>query len=433
MASEASITEAATYPRGFSRDTDWQWPMVPARKLVTLNYGRALKADTRSPGKVPVYGTNGQCGWHNKSLAKAPGLILGRKGQGPLGVEWCEKDFWVIDTAYYASTLTPDIDLKYLYHVVKYIGLNHLKDGTSNPTLSRDTFGAQLFPLPPLAEQKRIAHILGTLDDKIELNRRMNATLEAMARALFQSWFVDFDPVRRNAEGGDSRPEDVLFPDSFEKSALGEIPKGWKSAKVSEICKNIFSGGTPKTSEASYWDGAFPWLSSGETHNSFIIETEKTITQLGIDKSSTRLARKGCVVIASAGQGHTRGQTSLLAFDSYINQSVVALAADSDVASDLFFYFDLSRRYDEFRQLSDSHSSRGSLTTKLLGGVQLVLPAKHAIQKFDSIVSPMIERIVANLRQSRALASIRDTLLPKLLSGDLAVHKLRSLKEKALA
>ncbi|WP_338288439.1 restriction endonuclease subunit S [Luteolibacter sp. LG18] len=273
--------------------------------------------------------------------------------------------------------------------------------------------------LPPLSEQKRIAHILGTLDDKIELNRQMNSTLEEMARALFQSWFVDFDPVRRNAEGGESRPEHSLFPDSFEDSELGKIPKGWKPAKASEICKNIFSGGTPRTSEVPYWDGTFPWLSSGETRNSFIIETEKTITQLGIDKSSTRLARKGCVVIASAGQGHTRGQTSLLAFDSYINQSVVALAADNEMASDLFLYFDLSRRYEEFRQLSDSHSSRGSLTTKLLGGVRVVLPAKDAIQKFDSIVNPMVTKIIANLQQSRALANLRDTLLPKLLSGEV--------------
>ncbi len=189
--------------------------MVPARNLVTLNYGRALKADTRTPGKVPVYGTNGQCGWHDAPLSKAPGLILGRKGQGPLGVEWCDKDFWVIDTAYYASTLTPDIDLKYLYHLVKYVGLNHLKDGTSNPTLSRDTFGAQLFPLPPIPTQRAIAHVLGTLDDLIELNRETNEILEEMARALFKSWFVDFDPVRRNKDEGGRMKDENSTSSSF--------------------------------------------------------------------------------------------------------------------------------------------------------------------------------------------------------------------------
>jgi type I restriction enzyme S subunit len=166
-------------------------------------------------------------------------LILGRKGQGPLGVEWSDKDFWVIDTAYYASILTPDVDLKYLFHLVKYVGLNHLKDGTSNPTLSRDAFGAQLFPLPPLAEQKAIAAVLGALDDKIELNRRMNATLEAMARALFQSWFVDFDPVRAKLDGrqpvGLDQATADLFPETFEETALGHVPNGWQVKLLGEV------------------------------------------------------------------------------------------------------------------------------------------------------------------------------------------------------
>src|SRR6266496_115435 len=154
MAVDAPAKNSTTYPRGFSPRADWRWPLVPARELVTLNYGRALKADARKSGEIPVYGTNGRCGWHNEALATGPGLILGRKGQGPLGVEWCETDFWVIDTAYFATPLRKDINLKYLYYLAKYVGLNHLKDGTSNPTLSRDSFGAQLFPFPSLPEQK---------------------------------------------------------------------------------------------------------------------------------------------------------------------------------------------------------------------------------------------------------------------------------------
>ena len=145
-------------------------------------------------------------------------------------MEWSDDDYWVIDTAYSLAPLRSDVDLKYAYFLIKFIGLNHLKDGTSNPTLSRDTFGAQAFPLPPLVVQRTIARILGTLDDKIELNHRMNETLEAMARALFKSWFVDFDPVRAKAEGRDPglpNPFANLFPDSFEDSELGEIPTGW--------------------------------------------------------------------------------------------------------------------------------------------------------------------------------------------------------------
>jgi type I restriction enzyme, S subunit len=207
-----------TFPRGFSTDSAFAWPLVSAGKLVELNYGRSLVDSKRSRGSVPVFGTNGPCGWHSEPLVKGPGVILGRKGMGPLGVEWCDGDFWVIDTAYFVKPKTQALDLKFFYFLTKYVGLDHLKDGTSNPSLSRDTFYAQLFPHPPLSEQRAIALVLGALDDKIELNRRMNEALETLAGALFQSWFVNFDPVR--ASGG-----------HFQDSTIGKIPKGWKVEK----------------------------------------------------------------------------------------------------------------------------------------------------------------------------------------------------------
>lgn len=277
----------------------------------------------------------------------------------------------------------------------------------------------------PVDEQRAIAHILGTLDDKIELNRRMNETLEAMARALFKSWFVDFDPVRAKAEGGDpglSEPLADLFSDSFEDSELGEIPKGWKAGKVGDLCDAIYSGGTPSTQNPEYWNGDIPWLSSGETRERFIINTEKRITAAGVSSSSTRLAPAMSTVIASAGQGNTRGQTSLLTINSYVNQSVVVLTAKPKTRSPYHLFFDLERRYEEFRRVSDAHSSRGSLTTKLLAGLDAVLPPYEVILGFDAAVADAMKRTVGNLHESHTLAALRDTLLPKLISGELRVR-----------
>ena len=139
-------------------------------------------------------------------------------------------------------------------------------------------------PLPPLPEQRAIAHVLGTLDDKIELNRRMNETLEEMARALFKSWFVDFDPVRAKMEGRWRRGESLpglpadlydLFPDRLVPSELGEIPEGWEVGTVSQLAERIQNGGTPKRSEPTYWNpGEVPWLTSAEVRQSFVLETE---------------------------------------------------------------------------------------------------------------------------------------------------------------
>jgi type I restriction enzyme S subunit len=413
MADEVSETEAATYPRGFSRDIDWKWPMVPARKLVALNYGRALKADTRSPGKVPVFGTNGQCGWHDAPLAKAPGLILGRKGQGPLGVEWCDKDFWVIDTAYYASTLTPDIDLKYLYHLVKYVGLNHLKDGTSNPTLSRDSFGAQLFPLPPLAEQKAIAAVLGALDDKIELNRRMNATLEAMARSLFQSWFVDFDPVRRRKDEGGRIKNEIspLFPDSFQESELGQIPNGWEVHSLNEIAHYLNGLALQK-----YPPG------DGPTLPVIKIAQLRKDDSCGADRCNTKLpteyiVQDGDVLFSWSGT---------LAVELWgggpggLNQHLFKVT--SPEFPKWFYYLWTLFHLDDFRLIAAAKATTmGHIQRSHLTAAKVLVPQRPLLYAITGIVSPLIEQIVANKQQSRTLTTLRDTLLPKLLSGELRV------------
>lgn len=308
--------------------------------------------------------------------------------------------------------------------VQEKIGQMHV--GTLIPHFKKGDFNKLLLPIPPRKTQEFIGDVYFDLSAKIELNRRMNGTLEAVARALFQSWFVDFDPARAKLDGrppaGIASVTADLFPAAFQDSALGPIPDGWKVVAVGETCDRIFSGGTPSTQTAHYWGGIIPWLSSGETRRRFIIDTEKTITAAGVANSSTRNARAGATVIASAGQGHTRGQTSLLTFESYINQSVVALEANQSISSDLFLFFDLARRYDEFRQLSDSHSSRGSLTTKLLAGVRAVLPPRPLIARFDEAVRPIVDQITGNIQQSRTLAALRDTLLPKLLSGELGVN-----------
>ena len=270
--------------------------------------------------------------------------------------------------------LRPDrnrVDSRYLLYALQSNLVQHeilVNEGTGSTVsnLRIPLLEGLPIPTPSLSEQRTIAHILGTLDDKIELNRKTKDTLEAMARALFQSWFVDFDPVRAKAEGrnpGLPAPIAALFPDSFEDSEIGEIPKGWKVRYLADVCESISSGGTPSTSTEKYWGGGIPWLSSGETREKFIIETERTITQQGVEESSTRFARAGSTVIASAGQGNTRGQTSMLMLDSYINQSVVVLTADRKQSTDIHLFFDLERRYEEFRRISDGHSSRGSLTT----------------------------------------------------------------------
>lgn len=191
--------------------------------------------------------------------------------------------------------------------------------------------------------------------------------------------------------------------------------------KVSDCCESIYSGGTPSTKRPAYWNGSLPWLSSGETRSRFIIDTEKTITELGVSESSTKLAKAGDVVMASAGQGFTRGQTSMLFFDTYVNQSVVVMRPKQDYGAYLLLM--LAAQYDNLRAWSDSTSTRGSMSGKLLRQFELPhFDAEQAKELMD-FAAPMFAMIENNMRESKALAQARDSLLPKLMSGEIDVSK----------
>lgn len=173
--------------------------------------------------------------------------------------------------------------------------------------------------------------------------------------------------------------------------------------KLGCLCETIFSGGTPNTSNADYWNGEFHWLSSGETRNTYIFNTEKTITQKGIDNSSTRLAKKNDVVIASAGQGKTRGQVSYCMIDTYINQSLISMRADPKLLDPKFLFYNLTSRYNELRTLSDSSSSRGSLTIPILENIDILLPPLKQQKTIATILSNYDDLIENNKKRIKIL------------------------------
>lgn len=170
----------------------------------------------------------------------------------------------------------------------------------------------------------------------------------------------------------------------------------FKEEKIGNISNRVFSGGTPDTRKNDYWNGNLMWLSSGETRNKYIYKTEKNITQLGVDNSSTRLAHKGDIVIASAGQGYTRGQTSMLMNDMYINQSLICIECDKSKVNNYYLFYLLSGQYDKLRFVSNENSSRGSLTTKIINEYSVKLPSLENQTKIVSILKALDSKIELN-------------------------------------
>ena len=299
--------------------------------------------------------------------------------------------------------------------------------GHGTGRLNTDTLKAMTVALPPLAEQKAIAGVLGALDDKIELNRRMNATLEAMARALFQSWFVDFDPVRAKLDGrpptGMDKATADLFPDSFEESNLGRIPKGWETGSVLRQA-DLLSGGTPKTDVAAYWNGDVPWASAKDVSQcgeAFLVSTERTITKLGIEESSTKIIPAFATVVVA--RGATTGRLTMFGHPMAMNQTCYGLR--TKVGAPFSLYCN-ARQFIE-RIVQGGHGSIfDTITTSTFEATDVLLAPNELLLAFDKQVSPLFQQLHANLHQSRTLATLRDTLLPKLLSGELSVASLES-------
>ena len=277
-------------------------------------------------------------------------------------------------------------------------------------------------PVFSLPIQNAIAHILGTLDDKIELNRRMNETLESIARTIFTSWFIDFDPVRAKAEGRQPEGMDAdtaaLFPNQFEEVEGQEIPKGWNRVPFYDVI-DIIGGGTPKTSIDEYWNGEIPWFSVVDSpllSDIWVIQTEKKITDKGLNNSSTRLLSVGTTIITARG---TVGNVALVGVPMTMNQSCYGLKIKSELG-DFFSYYQIRSIIEELKQ--HTHGSVfDTVTRNTFSQFSLTIPSNEILSIYEKIVTPILENIKQNLMESNVLTEIRDILLPKLLSGELQI------------
>jgi type I restriction enzyme S subunit len=294
--------------------------------------------------------------------------------------------------------------------------------GATMPNLNTSIMSAVPFALPPLPEQKAIAHILGTLDDKIELNRRMNATLEAMARTLFQSWFVDFDPVRAKLDGrkpaGLDAATAALFPAHFQDSHLGHIPQGWEVLPLYETAKFI-NGAAFKSEDFCATGEGLPVVKIAELKDGISAQTKWSQRQAGSDQ----LIDTDDLLYSWSGSP----DTSLDAFlwtkgPGLLNQHIFKVVAPT-TAQKRFVYYLLKYLRPILVETARNKQTTGlgHVTVADMKRLLVCWPTKEILAAFDQKIAPIFDRALANTIEGQTLATLRDALLPKLLSGELSV------------
>lgn len=318
------------------------------------------------------------------------------------------------------------IDPAYLHYVFREVSKIPLAwvGGSARSFLRRDDVRNLSFALPPIGIQTKIAELLSALDDKIELNRRMNGTLEASARTLFRDWFVDFGPSRAKAEGSPVYlPSDLwcLFPDRLREDGA---PIDWPRVSLTALF-DVIGGGTPSTSRTDFWNGDVPWFSIVDTpaaSNVFVIDTEKTITMAGVAGSSAKLIEPGTTIISARG---TVGNLAMAARPMAFNQSCYALSGRSGIGA-VFVYLAADNMVEMLK--SRSHGSVFSTITRdTFEGITMPKPSDQLLARFESATSCLFDRIKTNVMASHALAATRDALLPKLISGEIRVADVEAL------
>lgn len=315
--------------------------------------------------------------------------------------------------------------LFYFYFFKSAIGkqlIQTIAKQTAATSITSTDFVSLSVPYAPLDRQKEIGDFLFLFDKKCEFNTQTNQTLEQMAQAIFKSWLVDFDPVKAKING--EQPEGMdeatasLFPEKLVESELGLIPEGWEVSALSELIK-LTGGGTPKRSEETYWNGDIPWFSVKDVpsgSNVFVVDTDEKITELGLSKSSTKLLPKGTTIITARG---TVGKLALVGTDMCMNQSCYGIRGKE--VGDYYNYFNLKQAVSTLQQ--NTHGAVfDTITTKTFDTYSLAFGGVELANKFDALIAPLLQKIEANVRQNIELSALRDTLLPKLLLGEIELE-----------
>ncbi|WP_419594584.1 restriction endonuclease subunit S [Thiolapillus sp.] len=418
------------------------WKRCPLYSLAQWVNGLAFRNIQFSDSGLPVIkiaeikgGISGQTKFTQQTFDDAVrvrygDLLFSWSGQPETSIDafwWRDPEGW-LNQHIFRVTPTEGIDPVFFYYLLRYlkpnfVGIARNKQTTGLGHITKRDLENLEAAYPRLPEQRAIAHILGSLDDKIELNRQMAQTLESIARAIFKSWFVDFDPVKAKMEGkqpeGMSEEIAALFPDRLVDSELGMIPEGWDIATMQDL-GTIKGGATPSTKNPDYWEGGTNhWITPKDMSNldsMVVLDTSRKITDAGMQRISSRQLPADTVLMSSRAPV---GYLAISAIPISINQGFIAIVCNKGVPNSYVLYL-LESNMDKIK-MSAGGSTFSEISKRNFRPIKIFLSNNDLLVKFNEIIEPLVDKITRLRREVTTLASLRDALLHKLISGELRI------------
>ncbi|MBR6937744.1 MAG: restriction endonuclease subunit S [Prevotella sp.] len=381
-----------------------EWREYKLGDILNFRRGHDLPHSEMKGGVIPVAGSNGVIGYHDVATPISPCITIGRSGN--VGTPYFYEKCWAHNTVLYVDDFKGNYPL-YLYYLLKTLPLASFGGGSAVPTLNRNHIHPLIVRhISNIEIQKKVASVLKSLDDKIEVNRRLNENLEQQAQALFKSWFVDFEPFK-NGE--------------FVESELGMIPKGWRVIELQNVV-TIKRGGSPRPIQAFLSESGYKWLKISDATacmSPFLFDIKESIKKSGLSK--TVLLKPGNLVLSNSA---TPGIPKILGVESCIHDGWLYFP-QSELSNYYLYLLFLHKR--DFLLSQGNGSVFTNLKTEILKAMKIALPIKKILLDFDKIIVSLFFQIENNTKESRRLAQLRDTLLPRLMSGELKVNEIENV------
>lgn len=399
-----------------------------------IEIGNGTRYSHLEAGNIPLYGSGGIMSFVNDYLYDGEAILLPRKGT-LTNIMYTEGKIWTVDTMYYAK-VNKLANSYYLYSYLSLLDLSHLDSGSALPSMTQWSYNNLEVLLPPLKIQNEIAIILKSLDAKIELNNKINRELEAMAKTLYDYWFVQFDfPISATYAASIGKPEleGKTYKSSGGKMVYNEelnreIPKGWSLKDLSEIESNIVTGKTPPTKVKENFGGEIPFITINDIRqDTFIVKSDRTLSELGAHTQKNKFIYENDICVSCIG---TVGVIGFAGRSAHTNQQINTISQAKDY--NRYYLFHYLQDYFAYNVAAKKGAVLSNMNKGEFESIRVIDPETNLKQEYFENVNSMFKTVLNNIKQSQELAELRDWLLPMLMNGQVTVGDAYAAKEEVL-